>query len=85
MSIKYRKRVPSALTQILNCKEIYRTFKTQGEVDTLNALLNECTAIVNSGLPLEITKPIVLDKGLQEHCKQLNVNRGAKIGSIEDC
>ncbi len=70
MSIKYRKRVPSVLTQILNCKEIYRTFKTQGEVDSLNALLNECTAIVNSSLPLEITKSIVLDKGLEQYRKQ---------------
>jgi hypothetical protein len=67
---KIRKRVPKALIGILNCKEIYRTFKTQGEVDAFNALLNECTAIVNSGLPLEVTAPIVLDKGLHQYRKQ---------------
>jgi integrase len=80
---KIRKRVPKVLVPILNCKEIYRTFKTQLEVDTLNALLEECTAIVNSTLPLEITTPIVLDKGLEQYRKQPR-DTETKVLNLED-
>ena len=66
---KIRKRVPKVLIEILNCREIYRAVRTQGEVDIFNTLFNECTAIVNSNLPIEVTTPIVLDKGLQQYRK----------------
>lgn len=75
--------MPKVLVPILNCKEIYRTFKTQLELDTLNALLEECTAIVNSSLPLEVTTPIVLDKGLEQYRKQPKTTE-LGIVSLED-
>ncbi len=67
---KIRKRVPKVLIEILNCREIYRAVKTQGEVDAFNTLFDECTAIVNSSLPIEVTAPIVLNKGLQKYRKE---------------
>ena len=68
---KTRKRVPSVLIPILNRKEIKRTFNSQAELEVFNTLFNEAVVIVNSGLPLEITTPIVLDKGLEQYRKQL--------------
>jgi len=83
MSIQIRKRVPKALVAVLNRKEIKRTFTSQYEVDTLDTLLAECVVIVNSGLPLEITTPIVLNKGLQEYRKQPKTTT-LKSQSIEE-
>ena len=69
--IKYRKRVPKVLQQILNTQELHRTFTSQAQVEELNTLLNESVVILSQGLPLEITAPIVLRNGLDRYVKQL--------------
>ena len=69
---KIRKRVPKILIEILHRKEIYRVFGTKAEVNGFNTLFDECIAIVNSNLPIEVTTPIVLDKGLRQYRKESN-------------
>jgi integrase len=81
--IKVRKRVPSVLIPVINRKEIKKVFKLQADVDSFNALLNECTTIMNSDLPNEITIPIVLEKGLKQYVLQ-PTNTQSKPNTLED-
>ena len=55
-----RKRTPKCLTPIYNRKEIKHSFNTQQELDAFNMQLTKWINIVNSNLPLEVTRPLIL-------------------------
>ena len=83
-TLKYRRRIPKALQQVLNTKELHRTFHSQLDIDSLNKLINDSLVIVNSTLPIEVTAPTVLSMGLDTYVKKVKVPVKAEVLTLKD-